>query len=279
VSRNLIARIAVAIVFIPLILWISYQGGTPFFGMILLFALIAMTEFLRAERIGPSHWQFWLAQAAVVLSMYLHFRAYDDPALPAVMLTLPVVAAFFLLSGAILGMGRQTPQELFTRHTHLVWGVVYIGLLYPQVLHLGLGVGSFNGGDTMLFVFGLLWVGDTAAMGIGSWLGKRKLAPTVSPNKTVAGFTGGITGALAIGIVMYAWKFNFVPVHHVLLIAVGASVFGQLGDLVESMWKRSIGIKDSSHLIPGHGGMLDRFDSLLFAAPFVHAYLWWLTRG
>ncbi len=278
-SRNLLARIAVAIVFIPLILWISYQGGTLFFGMILLFAIIAMAEFLLAEKIGPANWQFWLAELAVVSSLYLHFRLHDDTGPATIIVVFPVIVAFFLLSGAVLGMGRQTPRELFTRHTHLVWGVVYVALLYPQVLHLGLGIQPFSGGDTMLFVFGLLWVCDTAAMGIGGWLGKTKLAPTVSPNKTVAGFVGGIAGALIIGIVMFFWKFHSLPLYHVLLIAAGAAIFGQLGDLVESMWKRSIGIKDSSHLIPGHGGILDRFDSLLFAAPFVHAYLWWLARG
>lgn len=278
-SRNLIARIAVALVFIPVILWISYQGGLLFFGMVLLFALIAMSEFLLAEGIRPANWQFWLTQAAVVLSLYLHFRVHDDTGGAALMVLFPVAAAFFLLTGAILGMGRQSPQELLTRHTHLVWGVVYVAVLYPQVLHLGLGVPPFNGGDAMLFLFGLLWVGDTAAMGIGGWLGKTKLAPTVSPNKTVAGFVGGVVGALAVGVLMYVWRFDSLPIYHVLLIAAGASVFGQLGDLVESMWKRSMGIKDSSRLIPGHGGILDRFDSLLFAAPFVHAYLWWLAHS
>jgi len=71
---------------------------------------------------------------------------------------------------------------------------------------------------------------------------------------------------------MIFWKFSSVPWHHVLIIALGCSFFGQLGDLAESMWKRSVGIKDSSAIIPGHGGVLDRFDSLLFAAPFMYIY-------
>ena len=123
-----------------------------------------------------------------------------------------------------------------------------------------------------MFLFGLLWVGDTAAMFVGGAIGKHKLAPTVSPNKTIEGFIGGIVGALVIGALMCFWKFSEVPAYHVMLIALGCSVFGQLGDLVESMWKRSIGIKDSSAIIPGHGGVLDRFDSLLFAAPFMSFY-------
>jgi phosphatidate cytidylyltransferase len=134
-----------------------------------------------------------------------------------------------------------------------------------------------SGGDLLLFLFGVLWVGDTAAMGVGKWLGRHKLAPAVSPNKTVEGFIGGFVGALAVGLLMAFWKFGQLPLYHVLFMALGCSLFGQLGDLVESMWKRSLGIKDSSDIIPGHGGVLDRFDSLLFAAPFMYGYLVWLV--
>jgi phosphatidate cytidylyltransferase len=149
---------------------------------------------------------------------------------------------------------------------------VYLGLTYPIVFLVGSGVRGLHGGDSLLFLFGILWLGDTAAMGVGKALGRRKLAPTVSPNKTVEGFFGGIAGGLVIGLIMYFWKFAGLGIVHVLVVAAGCSVFGQLGDLVESMWKRSIGIKDSSAIIPGHGGVLDRFDSLLFAAPFMYFY-------
>jgi phosphatidate cytidylyltransferase len=129
----------------------------------------------------------------------------------------------------------------------------------------------------LLFLFGLLWIGDTAAMGIGSWLGRHKLAPTVSPNKTVEGFIGGLAGAVAVGLLMHFWRLPQIGLGHILIIALGCSLFGQLGDLVESMWKRSLGIKDSSRVIPGHGGVLDRSDSLLFATPFMYFYLHALT--
>jgi phosphatidate cytidylyltransferase len=160
----------------------------------------------------------------------------------------------------------------------LIWGILYLGGLYPFVILLGTTawlpyVDAFSGGDCLLFLFALLWVGDTAAMWVGSALGKHRLAPAVSPNKTIEGFIGGLLGAAVIGIVMALWKFSGLPWYHVLGIAIGCSLFGQLGDLVESMWKRSLGIKDSSTLIPGHGGVLDRFDSLLFAAPFMYFYL------
>jgi phosphatidate cytidylyltransferase len=178
----------------------------------------------------------------------------------------------------ILATGRDSARELFWKHSRIVWGVSYIALLYPFVYLLGeidpapAGY-TFTGGDVLLFLFGILWLGDTTAMGFGKWLGKRPLAPSVSPRKTVEGFIAGLIGAAVVGLIMMLWRFESMEWRHVMMIAIGCSIFGQLGDLVESMWKRSLAIKDSSAIIPGHGGVLDRFDSLLFAAPFLYWYM------
>ncbi len=283
-SKNLIARLCVAAVAIPAILWISYQGGWWLFGMVALFALVAICEFLYAEGYRPKSIYFWLTFLAVMaLFVNLGTGTFNDSEKLDVVLILWFVLtpfifiAFFVITSMLLALGKESPSELFQRASRLLWGVAYVGMLYPFVLvvsRMGDGlVEVSSGGDLLLFLFGLLWVGDTAAMWIGSAFGKHKLAPTVSPNKTVEGFVGGILGALAIGVLMIFWKFSMVPWYHVLILAIGCSVFGQLGDLVESMWKRSLGIKDSSALIPGHGGILDRFDSLLFAAPFMFFYI------
>lgn len=278
-SRNLIARIAIAIVAIPLILWLCYQGGDWLFGMIVFFAALGLYEFLNNEGYGPRHLLFYLA-CVVVAGMFV--AQYGN----GVRWFIPVkilfsgmsgMLLFFLLSGMILASGKSSPAELFQKQTRLFWGVFYIGVLYPYVYLVGTSYNQGStyiipGGDWLLFLFGVLWVGDTAAMFVGKAFGKHKLAPTVSPNKTVEGFIGGIIGALIVGLVMYYWKFDQLNVVHCLLIAGVCSFFGQLGDLVESMWKRSLNIKDSSSLIPGHGGILDRFDSLLFAAPVMYLY-------
>lgn len=278
-SKNLIARIAVAAVAIPAILWICYEGGYWLFGMVMFFAIIAISEFLINEGYRLSGLVFWLGLLTVasVLIARAGFTTQWFFWLQVLFGGVSGALLLFLLSGMIFATGSKPPPELFTSHSRLVWGIVYIGLLYPYVYLLG---SSYNdlpvlhtvGGDWLLFLFGILWVGDTAAMGVGRWLGKHKLAPAVSPNKTVEGFIGGVVGAIIIAIIMYYWKFQQLEFHHMLIMAVGCSVFGQLGDLVESMWKRSIGIKDSSSIIPGHGGILDRFDSLLFAAPFMFYY-------
>ncbi len=278
-SKNLLSRIAVAAVTIPVILWICYQGGDWLFGMVGIFALFAIVEYLFNEGHGLKSFNFWFALVTVLAMLVAAYESdtgrrvlgLEAPAFPLLLL------AYFLVSGMLFGLGKRTPAELISTHVRLVWGVLYIGMLYPYVYLVGSGQHQIMGtsiqsGDWLLFLFGLLWVGDTAAMGVGKWIGKHKLAPAVSPNKTVEGFFGGIVGAVVIGVIMYLWKFSDISFTHVLAIAVGCSVFGQLGDLVESMWKRSLGIKDSSAIIPGHGGVLDRFDSLLFAAPFMYYY-------
>jgi len=123
------------------------------------------------------------------------------------------------------------------------------------------------------FLFAAIWIIDTAAYYFGWQWGKTKLSPAISPNKTVVGFIGGF-----IGGILTAGIFNFVflaEVGFVKLVVPSLVVafFGQLGDLVESVFKREMGVKDSSNLIPGHGGILDRFDSLVFAAPALLIYL------
>lgn len=276
-SRNLIARFAVAAVAIPIILWICYEGGTWLFGMLLLFAVIGMGEFLIAEGFNLRSFWFYLAMVGLIAAystatgrVTLNVEAESAT---FTISPLIILVTFYALSGMLMALGRRSPADIYARHSRLFWGMTYLSILYAVVYHVGRGWNGVDGGDLLLFLFGLLWLGDTAAMFTGKWLGRHKFAPTVSPNKTVEGFIGGIVGALIIGVVMFFWKLSALGLGHVLALAIGCSVCGQLGDLVESMWKRSVGIKDSSAIIPGHGGVLDRFDSLLFGAPFMFAWL------
>ncbi len=275
-SKNLITRIAVAAVCIPAVLWIIYQGGDWLLGMVILFALIGFGEFLVAEKISTDSFIFWLsyfAVAFILLQRTLLLTFFDDN---NILNSLGGIIFFFLLIGMLISTFKDDPKILFEKYSRLLWGVIYIGLLYPYVYMIGYfsdSSNTFSGGDWLLLLFGFLWIGDTAAMFIGKAIGKHKLAPAVSPNKTVEGFIGGIIGAIVTGVILYYWKFSSIEWYHLIILAIGCSIFGQLGDLVESMWKRSLNIKDSSAIIPGHGGILDRFDSLLFAAPFMYFYI------
>ena len=132
--------------------------------------------------------------------------------------------------------------------------------------------GELAGPGLLLLVFALLWVNDTFAYLTGRLLGKHKLFERISPGKTIEGSVGGLVFTL-IGILIYSHFTDALPHATAIGLTLVAVVFGTLGDLSESMLKRQVGVKDSGHLIPGHGGILDRFDSVFFAVPFVFVYL------
>jgi phosphatidate cytidylyltransferase len=263
-DRNLLIRIIIAVIFGPLIILVSYAGGFWLLGMVLLFASLGIMEFMINSGVRPSSDIFYIALvftiAIVALTVLDSFQS-----------GFLALVACILVVGMRLSIKNALPADLFTKQTRLIWGVTYIGLLYPFVYHIRYT--SENGGDWLLFLFGTLWLSDTLAMFVGKGMGKRKLSPEVSPNKTVAGFIGGLFGGIIIALIMSFWLLSEVMT--ILLIAAGllVSFIGQLGDLVESCWKRAMGIKDSSAIIPGHGGVLDRFDSLLFASPVLYWYL------
>ncbi len=152
----------------------------------------------------------------------------------------------------------------------LVLGVLYVGFTLG---HLPL-IRTFAGGSALLFfVLLVTWLGDTGAYVAGKTLGRHKLAPTISPNKTIEGLIGGLLLAV---LGAYAAKLSFLPIMtpwDCLVLGLGLGAFGALGDLVESAMKRSAGVKDAGHLLVGHGGFLDRLDSLLFTAPAFYYYL------
>ncbi len=261
---NLLTRIIVAAIFGPLIILISYLGGSWLFGMVMLFGMIGIGEFMFGSGIRPKMILFWITSlftaGMLAASMLLSISS-----------GLLILTGYFIFLGMVTAVRNTTPSELFKQQSTLIWGVAYIGLLYPFVYMVRQLSGQ--GGDWMLFMFGTLWLSDTLAMFIGKAFGKRKLAPTVSPNKTIAGFIGGMTGGIIVAFILGFWRLSNIELPLLLMAGILISLVGQLGDLVESCWKRAIGIKDSSAIIPGHGGVLDRFDSLLFAAPVLYLFL------
>ena len=154
-------------------------------------------------------------------------------------------------------------------------GYTFLGPLYVGLLlgHLSLIRSTLEGREWTLLLFFTIWMGDIAAFYTGLSIGKHKLYPEISPNKTIEGAIGGTLGCFMVVAAAKVFYMNQLSVMDVLIISVGIAVMGQLGDLCESMFKRAAGVKDSGNLIPGHGGILDRFDSVLFAAPFLYYYL------
>ena len=157
----------------------------------------------------------------------------------------------------------------------LLIGVLYVGWLLGHLLLLR----NLNGGEYLIFfVFLVTWSCDTGAYYTGRLLGSRALAPRVSPNKTIEGAVGGIVWGLASSLLARWWFLPALSIQDAVGLGLLLGVFGQLGDLTESMLKRSAGVKDSSRLVPGHGGILDKVDSLIFAAPAFYYYTVWIKQ-
>ncbi|MEQ9104056.1 MAG: phosphatidate cytidylyltransferase [Rhodothermales bacterium] len=256
-SNNL-KRILTAIVGIPLVLGALYAGEEALWVVVAVIALGAQWEFLTLleHREWPVD-RFWALLAAVGVLSRSWFPDWG----------LAVTGVGMLYVAWLLRKGVEgRPLE---RMAGTLVSLVYPVFLLSFILDIRAG-GSFA---LVLLLFGMIWACDTAAYYTGRSLGRHKLAPTISPNKTWEGAVGGVLGALLVAfLVRHFWLPGLTPVD-AMGLALIAGVFGQAGDLLESALKRSAGVKDSGTLLPGHGGMLDRFDSIIVAMPLYAAWL------
>jgi phosphatidate cytidylyltransferase len=167
------------------------------------------------------------------------------------------------------------------RNATMELSLVFTGLLYVPLLlaHLQMLRGLPNGQQWVFLLMVIVMAGDTGAFYVGTAFGRRKLYPQVSPNKSVEGALGGLAGSV-VGAVIARYTFfpELTPADS-LATALALGILGQLGDLFESFLKRSFGVKDSGHIFPGHGGVLDRLDSVLFAAPAAFYYATYIFAG
>jgi len=153
-----------------------------------------------------------------------------------------------------------------------LFGILYIGFLLSYVTLIDK---SAPGKQWVFFLVSIVWTADISGFFVGSYVGRHKLYPKVSPKKTIEGLGGGIIGAIAAALLYRKLFFPVLDVSDCLVLGTSLALFGQMGDFTESMIKRSAHVKDSSDLIPGHGGVLDRLDSFLFSAPFLYYYICW----
>lgn len=269
---SLLLRILSTIVFIPILLLANAQGGLAFVALVLTITGVALYEFYRmTEAKGLAVPKLCGILSSLFLCLALSGRLHPWLAFPERWLG---VSAVSLILGLLLLLGRGKPSAFLTSVCALLAGVVYVALPLGCFLLLReMGEEAWKSKSYPLLPFALTWLCDTFAYGVGMSLGRHKLASTISPNKTVEGAIGGILGSLAAGLLS---KLSFAPyLGWVDAIALGilVGIFGQVGDLLESAMKRDAGIKDSSRIIPGHGGALDRFDSFIFTVPLIYFYL------
>ena len=275
-DANLVRRVGFAAVAIPLALLLVWYGGLPLVLLLVAAATLATRElFDLAERqqIRPAR-VLGLASAAAISP--IAYAAIASPSTRAVVDTAwPYAAAMWLIAILTWALLTRAPTDRPLAAAGVtVLAVAYAGGLPAFLLdmrHHGHGLRSWAGAWLVFFPLVVTWVCDTAAMFGGRAFGGAKLAPSVSPGKTQSGSLAGVVGSLAVAPVFAAAVFPRVgvdvPLWQLLVIAAVLGVIGQIGDLAESLFKREAGVKDSSHLIPGHGGVLDRLDSLYFVVP------------
>ncbi|HHV63509.1 MAG TPA: phosphatidate cytidylyltransferase [Peptococcaceae bacterium] len=251
-------RIVSALIGAPLLLFVTWLGGFYLALLVVMLALLGLREFLllgqKANLLNSSKYTVGLF-SLVWLTVFLTGQTGW---------LLPLALTWFIV---IFGQyALSYPRMGFTEAAFSFLAFIYPVALFTYLYHLR---ELPQGLIWCFFTFFLVWLTDTGAFFIGNALGRRKLAPKVSPNKSVEGAVGGVIAALLFSFVFWViTKEGSLPV--VLLLALVTSLVAQIGDLFESALKRMAGVKDSGNLIPGHGGILDRFDSFLFALPLVY---------
>ncbi len=203
----------------------------------------------------------------LILSILSSFRAIEAVSLLFVIVLLALSVLFMAISEDLSSGISKMGMTLF--------GILFIGFLLAYV---SLIRNMPNGRLWVLFLIATVWAGDISALLIGSFLGRHKLYPKISPNKTFEGLGGAIVGTVIIALAFAMVLLPRLEIGICIFLAIGIAILGQLGDFTESMLKRGAHVKDSGTLIPGHGGMLDRLDSFLFSAPFLHYSLLYLLK-
>jgi phosphatidate cytidylyltransferase len=263
-NRNLLLRVASAVVALPLlgavVLWREPLG----FALVCLLATaIAMSEYARLTLPHrPAAERAVVVAIGVVFAVALYLRPDLGPVWA--MIAVVIVAALTL-------MRTDDPAAAATRLAATVLGVFYVGglIVALPLLHRD----APDGPLWVVSAIAVTFAADTGAYFVGRALGRHKLAPAISPAKTVEGAVGGLAAALAFMFIARATFFVALGVRDCLLVGLAAGVLGPIGDLMESLLKRAAGVKDSGRLFPGHGGMLDRIDAVLFVGAYVYLHV------
>ena len=277
-KSNLFTRVVVAFVFAPLIIYITLLGKLPFLILIEVLIILGLLEFLHLSQAKNSEIP---KVPLIILGAFLGLSAY----LWGERVFLFFILGILYLSALILVIKGKTEGATFNLALSLL-AFFYVAGLFSYLILLreisseiisnrlaSLTTSYKTGGLWIVYLLLCIWSCDTFAYFIGAPLGKHQLSPRVSPKKTMEGFGGGILGAIAAAFFSHFVFFSSAKLKDLLIISAIVAFVGQVGDLTESLFKRDAQFKDSSHIIPGHGGILDRFDSLLFVSPIAYYYL------
>lgn len=286
----MIKRIITGAILIPIVVALVYFGPSWLVAMVAaVVGLLAMMEFFRlTAQIGMRAFRLWTMLCAAALfyaqwlagtmevrqlgsgtEMITHIFAGGYFSAEAVFL-------IFLFGAALIGIvTRVAIADVLPAIASSSAALIVIAWPFSYLVRMD---GNLSTGPVLvLFALAIVWAGDTVAYFVGKSMGRTKMAPALSPSKTWEGAIGNVVGSLIVGYCFARWQNGDVMAW--LATAVLANVAGQVGDLIESAYKRGAGVKDSGAMLPGHGGMLDRIDSLIFAAPVVWLAAAWLLQN
>ncbi|SES76040.1 phosphatidate cytidylyltransferase [Oceanobacillus limi] len=257
-KQRIQTAILALIIFIPIVLY----GSLPFSILIYLLATLGLIELLKMHKIPifslPSLLAIGLVWLIVLpetteISTYILFNKTE----------LIMLFVMLLLAYTVLVKNKFT----FDDSGFILLAALYVGMGFYYFHETRI---ASDGLSLIFFVLLVVWATDTGAYFSGKSFGKNKLWPQISPNKTIEGAIGGIILATIVGVTYYVIFPLSYSISIIIIVSVLVSIFGQIGDLVESAFKRHYDVKDSGNLLPGHGGVLDRFDSLIFVFPMLH---------
>lgn len=260
-----------AFAFAPFVIWLIGWGHEYLFnGVIALVSVLAMLEFINLGKAKGYHIAPVLCTAVMLVIM--GGFVFDD-----LSVELGMFAALLVIPATYVFTSPRTIEDALPSSAVAVLATTYVGLLAGSLIRLRHDFPE--GWKLIFFLLLVVWLGDSGAYYFGKALGKHKLSPVISPKKTVEGMFGGMLVSIVTAIVIHFTFFPKFPLLHAILAGVILSFCGVVGDLAESMWKRSAAVKDSGSMLPGHGGFLDRFDSILFTAPILYCYWTLIVHG
>ncbi|WP_050614809.1 phosphatidate cytidylyltransferase [Bacillus testis] len=261
-KQRIITAVIAAAIFLPVVIY----GGWPFTILIYLMATVGLHELLKMHKMPIASAQSILAFILLWLTLIpeAQMEFFTDHDISK--MTFVLIGLILLLAVTVLSKNAFTFDDA---------GFMLIAVLYTSMGFYYIMATREIGLVHIFFVLFTLWATDSGAYFVGRAIGKNKLWPEISPNKTIEGALGGVIAGLIVALVFALFTDIDIPVARMLVLGLVIAVFGQLGDLVQSAFKRHYGVKDSGNLLPGHGGILDRSDSWLFVFPILYLLQLW----
>ena len=286
----LIKRILSAVIFVPIVVILVWWHPISFLALVCVITTLILIEFYQlAELIGANRKTKSSVSEAnifkslgIVLCLFFPLAAYiSNRDVTLSFLTETFIYLSIVVSFVYQVVKRDTTSALLTISAFFM-GIIYAGWAFGRYLVLirDMKIDNMEIGVELIFLFiAIIWSGDTGAYATGRLLGRHKLIPAISPGKTIEGAMGGLFFGILGGIaIKYVFLPKVIALHHIIILGILLGIIGQIGDLGESLLKRNANMKDSGNLIPGHGGVLDRCDSMILTAPVFYYYLKYLLH-